>query len=353
MTVLRFLNDNLESITFWASVLATGLGFLAFLAVCCFWPRVQKQYSEFWAKLFVAAFRLVAAAAAVFSRAVPAQPGQPWYELPWALTTGVAFVGYFLWEIAGAIGDHKHKQSKEKSAAEVKQELDQLTQDRLDAEQQALRLNWQLTHLRRLVSEKLQRVRRVLRESAGVRSLPRARTGLDPDEQVRFALECLASLLHVEAIENKRPNQNFRIGLFVERDGRLELLTAFELATRRHDPFSSYQRYADRYRLDNATNPAHAVRCVVEARTIIVSDCETDPTFEFFGAQQKNYLRSMIAHPLPNFCEDGITPVRAALLVDTDVPDFFREEEREALESLLTEFVARIDLEYAIRALTQ
>ncbi len=64
------------------------------------------------------------------------------------------------------------------------------------------------------------------------------------------------------------------------------------------------------------------------------------------------YLRSMVAHPLTGFCPDGLNAVRAALLIDTDVAGFFRVEDREMLELILSEFAARIDLEYAISGLT-
>jgi hypothetical protein len=127
-------------------------------------------------------------------------------------------------------------------------------------------------------------------------------------------------------------------------------LAAFDLATRSHAPFSSYAAHADRYRLDT-TAPSLAVRCVVEGQTLIVPDCAAIDGF-YFHARQANYLRSVIARPMANFCEDGITPTRAALLIDTDVAWFFQEDDREALEILLTEFVARIDLEYAICGLT-
>ena len=42
---------------------------------------------------------------------------------------------------------------------------------------------------------------------------------------------------------------------------------------------------------------------------------------------------------------------RAALLIDTDIAGFFRDEGREMLEILLKEFEVRIGLEYAISGL--
>ncbi|OWK35948.1 hypothetical protein FRUB_08511 [Fimbriiglobus ruber] len=128
-------------------------------------------------------------------------------------------------------------------------------------------------------------------------------------------------------------------------------IAAFDLATKSHDPFTSYAQHAERYHLDNNTKPSYAARCVREGRTLIVEDCAAEPDF-FFHERQPNYLRSMIAFPIVGFCPNGISPVRAALLIDTDVTGFFHEDDREMLELLLREFVTRVDLEYAITGLT-
>jgi hypothetical protein len=60
---------------------------------------------------------------------------------------------------------------------------------------------------------------------------------------------------------------------------------------------------------------------------LIVPDCVNDPGFQFFHPQQANYLRSLVAYPLAEFSPDGRKPVRAALLLDTDVAGYFREED--------------------------
>ena len=59
----------------------------------------------------------------------------------------------------------------------------------------------------------------------------------------------------------------------------------------------------------------------------------------------------MVAHPLTKFCPDGIHPVSAALMIDTDVAGFFTEKDREMVETTLDEFVLRIGLEYALGGL--
>jgi hypothetical protein len=60
----------------------------------------------------------------------------------------------------------------------------------------------------------------------------------------------------------------------------------------------------------------------------------------------------MFAHPIAGFYPDGVTPTRAAILIDTDRRGFFLEDDREMLEILLAEIFARIDLEYRFSGLT-
>jgi hypothetical protein len=380
-TVWYFLVNNSEGIALWASIVAALAGLVALVVVWRRWAWLEKHYQEWWAKTAVAFFRAVAALSAIAAKPAPLDPNKSPWEQPWAPTIAIAAAGYLFWEIAGAKGDQKYKRSKEKTAAdhqkaiedlnaahqtqldalnqaheaalaEASEQAEQATQDREDAEYHSMRLGWLLTHLRGLVQAKRQRLREVTEGLGPGRTIQHARDGLAPAEQVQILLEWLASLFRMQAMneDGSRHNQNFRVGLFAEREGRLVPLAAFDLVTRSHAPFSSYEQHVDRYRLDT-TAPSLAVRCVVAGQTLIVPDCAAVPGF-FFHARQANYLRSMVARPLANFCEDGITPTRAALLIDTDVAGFFQEDDREMLEILLTEFVARIDLEYAIGGLT-
>lgn len=362
--------DHLEGIAFVTSIVVACGGLLALLSVIRFWPWVVPYYREFWAKLAVAFFRFVAAVAAVLAKSAAVAPGTPVENQPWVPTILIAAAGYLLWEFVGAIGDHNYKQAKEKSAeqyqAEIaaverakeaaaelhRQEIESLTQDRDDIEAQYLWLGRMVSHLRMLVNEKHQRIRRTLQASTTTRgSLPETRLALAPGDQIGMILEKLASLLHFEAAAAGHHNQNFRVGLYAEDQGHLVPIDAFDLNSRRHDPFTSYRQHTDWFRLDNTATPSHAGRCVREGRTLIVSDCAAHPDFRFFHDRQRNYLKSLIAYPLFDFSPDGGVPVRAALLIDTDVAGYFQEEDAEIIELCLKEFAVRIALEYAIRGL--
>ncbi len=355
--ILSLLADHSEQIAFFASVVVMGLGAAALFLVCFEWSWLAPHYREFWPKFFLAFLRVFAAVAAIVAKNAAPIPGKMFWQQPWAGTLAFAAIGYLLCEISGAIGDHRFKLDKEEKNCKIEEEIENLKEDRDDAEFEALRLNWLITHLRRPVNEKRQRISHMIAQAgaAGRASVQQARRGLAPEDQVHILLEMIAAFFSLEAVNRdpKRHNQNFRVGLFAEKHGRLELIDAFDLVTRSHRPFSSYQNLADRYRLDNVINPSHAVRCVREGQTLIVPDCETEPDFEYFNERQRSYLKSMVAFPLNGLCVNGTNPVAAALLIDTTEPGFFSKEDRDTIELVLGEFALRIGLEYAVRGLIE
>jgi hypothetical protein len=244
-TAWQFVVTHLEAIAFWASVVAALAGLVALLVVWRCWSWLEKHYQEWWAKSAVAVFRAVAALSAIAARPAPLDPNKSAWEQPWAATITIAVAGYLFWEIAGAKGDQKYKRSKEKTAADHQQAIDDLnaahqtqvdalnaahaaamaeaseqveqaTQDREDAEYHSMRLGWLLTHLRGLVQAKRQRLRVVTEGLGDVRTIQHARDGLAPAAQVQILLEWLASLFRMHAMneDGLRHNQNFRVGLY-------------------------------------------------------------------------------------------------------------------------------------------
>jgi len=91
--------------------------------------------------------------------------------------------------------------------------------------------------------------------------------------------------------------QNFRVCLYVDSGGILNPLDGFDLDTRKHHPFTSYLKHQQHFRLDNLTDPAHAVLCIQLRRLLIVPDCEADASFRHFSEEQRTYLKSLVAYP--------------------------------------------------------
>lgn len=343
---------SFETITFTASVVIALLGVAALVCVAFVWHGIARFYRETAAKLVVAGFRFLAAAAALASRS-EFVPGVPLLAQPWVPTCLVAIGGYLVWEAAGILGDAKWKAAKERTAADYADEIELLGQDRDDAVRQFKKMARAASRAGKLSAHKFQRIRRALEKSGEARpSLPATRNALAPDSQIMSILEALTALLSDDVVEAGGPlGQNFRVGLYVELDGYLVPKAAFDMTTRRHDPFGSYSAHKERFRIGEADAPAHVVRSLTTG-TIIVGDCLSEPHFEFFTENQRSYLRSMVAHPLPTFCFDGLNPSRAVIAVDTNVSGYFRTEDREPIVLRLELFAALMELEYAVLKLT-
>ena len=352
---------------FYVSVVVAALGAAALVLVSCFWRYVTPYYRDTPAKLGVAVFRAIAAVAALTSKFTPSpNPSQipdvipPLSVVDFLSQHGVAscltaILGYLAWEVTGIIGDVRWKAAKERTTAEQDAEVSALTSERDDAILSYDRLARLVSHARTLTVIKLRRIRGVVAGSQNTRAaVSTIRSALSPDTQVRAILESLALLFRTDVVRGRgKYDQNFRVGLYVEQSGRLVPLDAFNLNSRIPEPLSSHHIHADHFRLEAVTDHSHAVRCVLEDRTLIVADCASDETFRFFSESQASYLKSLVAYPIRQFCTDGDEFVRAAILVDTDVTGFFREEDREMVELRLKEFAARLELEYAIRRLVR
>ncbi|WP_422930162.1 hypothetical protein [Singulisphaera sp. PoT] len=236
----------------------------------------------------------------------------------------------------------------------MRRKVDLLSQDKEDAVRLYRAEVRVASYLRTLVNEKFQRVRLVLQGSNASRgTIGEVRAALVPDVQIKAILESLVTFLRSEIGSPEGHKHNFRVGLYVEKGGKLEPVEAFDLNTSRPDPFTSYRQHAERFDLGNTANPSYAVVCVQLGRMLIVEDCEHDPDFHHFTAAQINYLRSLVAYPMLNFCLDGNTPARAVLMIDTNVTGHFKEDARDKLESLIEGFAARLSLEYAIKRLVR
>ena len=327
------------------------LGLLALILVLGHWPWLHRWYHELWAKVASALFRLGAAVAAIVGK-FTTQPDGPWFMQSWFLML-IAGIGYCLWELAGAIGDHKLKREKEKKAEAYETEIVVLQKDKLDVEYAARRLRRLISTLSALVYFKLQRVRTVINEpNAPSESMKQVRKGLNADEQIHGIADALARYLREFAdSETTTLEPDFRVGLYAEENGYLVPVDAFSLKSRSHSPFRSFSEHREQFRLDSST-ASHAVRAIRHNEILIVENCEEDPEFVFFNEAQHNYLKSMIACPLVEFRRNGIENVKAVLVIDTDVPGYFRVADRLVLRFILDAFVARLQLEYSLRRLS-
>src|SRR5205807_221490 len=73
--------------------------------------------------------------------------------------------------------------------------------------------------------------------------------------------------------------------------------------------------------------------------------------FHFYNEQQRSYLRSLVACWIGEVCTANGTMAQAAIVIDTDAPGFFQEDDETKIRCCIEEFSARISLEMALDAL--
>lgn len=349
----------------------TAAGALAVWMVWRWWAAIEPLAQRAWSKVAVAVCRACLAAAGVFGREAVAGTPRGQVDWRWVVTTCTVVVGWLLWEVADWWAGEKLKRSKataeqahraelqktreshEAEIARLRQSQDDATQRAERAERAALLRVRLLVGLRGLVDTKNQRIRQGLQSPPSQVPIKRASAALSPRQHLAFILEQLAYFLHHQLPPTEGSiGQNFRVCLYVASDGILKPMDGFDLATKKHHPFTAYLKHQQHFRLDNVTEPAHAVRCLQQRALLIVPDCEADPNFLHFSAEQRMYLKSLVAYPIMDFRQASQVQVAAALVIDTDRTNHFREDDRDALELVSREFAARLTLEDAILMIT-
>jgi hypothetical protein len=326
-----------------------SLAIVALVLVWWGWKTIREWYQEWWAKIIIEVAQLLTVAVGLGLALVSPDEKPRW--LPAAI---LGMFNFSLWKVVAIVGERKTK-------ADLKEGVDDAAKARADANRasrESVRRTKLLTVLRDSVYVKRQRLLEHLRSltSGGKNpSIRDADKGLLPKKHIDDLLRRL--LLFLQQLQptdsEQAQHQNFRVGFYVCSDGAMKPLYGID----RQDgsfPFSSFEKHGDRYRLDCARERAHVASCVREGMLIIVPDCvaaEKEGTFTFYNSQQRTYLRSLVVAPMVEVPMKDGTLTEAALAIDTDIPGWFREEDRDFIRLYLDEFAARLSLEMSILAL--
>lgn len=330
----------MHSPTFLLVLLASA----AVIAVVCivltgvYWYTVGRVIGDFWVKVVAKCIQLAAAYTSLRGAYEVAVKKDEWWE---PAVAGV--ICGVLWEVLEKLVDYRVK------AAE---RIDKARTEQVERESEAR--TGLLAVFRSAVNDKIRRLGRANRRRTPRPSLLQIRTALTPDTHLEDLLQNLAVFFAAQLTDGTTPNRNFRVGLYgVEAEGIRPLQTA-NLNNPNADTFTSYRDHPEAFRLDGQANPSQVVQCIRQRRTLIVEDCAAAADrgeFTFFTADQRGYLRSMVAYYLDAVCGwDGMMRV-AALVVDTDAPGFFREADRDSLEFCLREFGSRLKLELLLHSI--
>jgi len=322
-------------------VLAVGFAFcglLIWIVVELAWQWARPVFSTAWPKPTLSILKGSSGMLGIVSKGIetPSQQLATW-------TAGIFLVGLLFWELI----DNRSTAKRDTDKKGEEEDFKRREADFASVVEQAYLRTKLLASLGEVVAYKKQRVlsivRRVL-DGGFSRNAPDAhRAGLSPQEQTLLILQALTSFLHesLPRCENSE-RQNFRVGFYVERNGRMEPKESWDHRRKARQFLTSYIRFPDKFNLACENKAAYAVRCIQERKLLIVTNClEEDACFH---VNQENYLRSLIAFPILDFI-DLKQPIAASIVVDTDEEGFFKEEDRSTIESYMEQFALRLDLE--------
>lgn len=210
-----------------------------------------------------------------------------------------------------------------------------------------------LSAIRFGVMRKVKRLRKETKRT-GRPGLARVRRALTPEPHLEDLLESLAGFLVAQVPDYDGGDPNFRVGVYVNRDGHMVPVHAVSWNDPGFNPFTSFEAHGVAFRLDTEEAPSHVVRCIRIKAPIVVPDClsaSQEGSFFYFSDGQRTYLRSLTMHYLGKVCDRIGTMTEAVLAIDTNVAGFFREDRREFLEYCLREFTVRLRLELLLLAL--
>ena len=329
---------------FYSVSLVAGIAGWAMLAAVWFrrgWARTHLVGR--WVKYVGKVVQLVATVVGTL-RSVAADGDQEQWWHP-ALASAFAVAGWALLELA---------------VDDVLKEVDKADKKELAAaKDEAASLMKLLSNFRDLADGKARRLAQSLAAGDQRRSITTVRQALVPAEHVTDVMQAMLVYFRSQLPATGGAVRNFRAVLYSEQAGVMVPTHCLDLkqpgvgvASLR----SSRQDAAEAFRLDCRDEPSHTVLCVRRRETVIVEDCVSASErgeFRFFHDGQRGYLKSMLAIYLGQVCGPGGAMAEAALVIDTDQPDFFRRSDIAALELAVLEFATRVKLELLLDAATR
>ena len=176
------------------------------------------------------------------------------------------------------------------------------------------------------------------------------RPSVELDDFLTAVCQFFIGLLPVGA----RAAPNFRAVVYVSQGGFMTPVRGCSYSDSLWEASPSFEANRDAFALAATPSPALAVTCHNRQATVIVADTVAAAgrgEFHFLHDDQRGYLQSILAFPLGNVCRSDRTLAQSVLVVDTNVKDFFREDDRQLLKFCFREFAGRIKLELMLQAM--
>jgi len=316
--------------------LVVGVAGLVFVGI--YRSGLGRSFNGFWSKWVsvpMQVLSLLSSAGAAFER--------PEAKADWVPNVAVGIVAFVVWTTLQILIDYYLKEGERFNLKRFED-----SQRRNDA------YIWLFGSMRKLVDSKLSHIRGELDSSKGkptVKGIREClRTGVELDGFLTAVCQFYIGLVPSPA--PKPPN--FRAVLYVSQGGCMTPIRGSSHNDNLWEPSPSFEANHAAFALTGCQNPALTVVCVSRQATIMFGDtlaASMRGEFQFLHADQQSYLRSIIACPLGKVWRPDRKLAQCALVIDTNVPDFFLESDRLFLEFCLREFASRIKLELMLEAM--
>ncbi|VTR97904.1 hypothetical protein [Tuwongella immobilis] len=301
------------------------------------WKSIGRSVNELGVKIAAAIVKLVAAIASVGGTYAASQ------KEAWWLPVIVGLFCLFSWEFLEKLVDNRVKA------------MDRLDKQALQTALSEVKIRTELlTIFRKSVVDKLKRLLQKLSNRRKRSSLPVLRSALIPEQHLTDILTNLGGGLSAQLPEDAKIQANFRLAIFVAREGQLHPRVVVDLNHPGEQRLASCRTHPERFCLSAEGAVSHAVLSIRQRKHLIVEDCLTAAetgTFFYFEDAQKQYLASLVANYLGEVIDEDGQSKSASLVIDTNTAGFFRDENRISLEFCLREFATRIKLELALHAM--
>jgi hypothetical protein len=315
------------------------VGVIGLALVALYWRAAGDLVQDMWPKVLAEGIQGLSGLVSIASAFAAAAKKGEWHAPVIAGSSSVV-----VWKILQVVIDYRRKAADKV----LKEELDRATRE-------GTIRTYLLAVLRKATGRKVSRLRRAIQRRQNTPSLAKLRNALTPQPHLEELIEALALFFLEQLPSETRQTRNFRVGVYLEREGVMQPVHAISLHDPGYNPFNSFQAHSTYFRLDDQENRSHVVRCVREKSLLLVEDCESAAglgRFLFFNPDQSAYLKSMAAYNLGEVCQEDGTMKKAALVIDTDFAGFFKESEVESLNFYFREFATRLKLEMCLLALT-
>lgn len=255
-------------------------------------------------------------------------------------------LSFLIWKCFQLFVDYAHQKSQ-----------DNLKISTEKLKQEALVRSDLLSTFRESINDKINSIQKYLNKSSKKNTKKTnslivnwLRDHLVPEDDLDVFVVSICKIVYNKIENDYQVSKNVRVGLYFNENGVMTPKTAFDYRSQSDPKFQSHVQYKQAFTVDANGEKAQVVRSIQAKRTLIVEDCvasqsKDNQSFQFYRPGQREYLRSIITYYMGNLYDDKGVLIEACLSIDTELPNYFKESDKDSWELIFQEFAVRLRFE--------